>query len=234
MAQKNIPFQFGNKSVVWTNVFENKYSNVLFLNVHEDEQTSIEAIIKVSAERELNFWQLKHDSTRRISFKDNKHNMSFDPNRMFTFKGRYKTLKDGGKFTFRSNKLVKLLAEEVVSTLSSFETVVALHNNTDVNYSIKSYAEGGDEAENTSAIHISPTWDADDFIYTTDYDLFLAFKTLDLNVIYQNDKKFVNDGSLSVYCGLNNIPYVNIETQLGHLEEQIKLINLVLDVLKEK
>ena len=160
--------------------------------------------------------------------------MSFDPNRMFTFKGRYKTLKDGGKFTFRSNKLVKLLAEEVVSTLSSFETVVALHNNTDVNYSIKSYAEGGDEAENTSAIHISPTWDADDFIYTTDYDLFLAFKTLDLNVIYQNDKKFVNDGSLSVYCGLNNIPYVNIETQLGHLEEQIKLINLVLDVLKEK
>jgi hypothetical protein len=40
-----------------------------------------------------------------------------------------------------------------------------------------------------------------------------------------------SDGSLSVYCGRNQIVYVNVETEHGHEEEQYRLTKVVLNLL---
>ena len=68
MTQISATLLFGEKQVIWKAVSENNQSDILFLNVHEDELTTIEAVNNVAVSNQLNFWQLKHDSTRRIDF----------------------------------------------------------------------------------------------------------------------------------------------------------------------
>src|SRR5690606_3461944 len=93
---------------------------------------------------------------------------SVDPNRIYTRKGRRKTLKDGGRFSFRAARSVRSFADDLLTYLSGRSVVIAMHNNTDVNYSIKSYLPGGDEAKNTKEVFVNPDMDPDDFIYTTE------------------------------------------------------------------
>ncbi|MCH2233442.1 MAG: hypothetical protein MK078_04235 [Crocinitomicaceae bacterium] len=207
--------------------------DIIFLNVHEDEQTSIEAIKEIRKTIPVNFAYLHHKGTRNIEFQLGKNKHEFDPNRIYTFKGRKATLKEFGKFSFRANKAVKELDKAINKLISNYKIVVTLHNNTDVNYTINSYAEGGDESENTKRLSIVDTWDPDDFIYTTHPPYFDAYKNLGLNAILQDNATCVNDGSLSVHCGKNNIPYINVEAQKGHLNEQINLIRIVIDILNE-
>jgi len=208
--------------------------DILFINVHEDEVTSIETTEEYSKSNPVHFLRIHHVGTRRLNFTIKQKSFSVDPNRIFTAKGRRKTLKDGSGFSFRASRQVKFFAKEILSYLDKKSVVVAMHNNTDVNYTIKSYLPGGDESANTTAIHVNPEMDADDFIYTTVPEYFEAFKAKNINVILQNDKKFVNDGSLSVYCALNGINYINIEAQKGHFEEQLRLIHEVMDVIQSK
>ena len=40
-----------------------------------------------------------------------------------------------------------------------------------------------------------------------------------------------DDGSLSVYCGMKKIPYINVEAQRGHLQEQIAMLKELQNLL---
>lgn len=208
--------------------------DIVFLNVHEDETTSIETLYRYADIDSIHFFYLRHQWTRRIAFTMEGGDYDFDPNRIFTKKGRKKTLKDGANYSGKANKQVKKLAKAILHRLPEGHTVVAVHNNTDENYSIKSYDVGGDEAENTKSVYINPETDPDDFIYTTDAYFFKAFKEIGVNVILQDNKGYVNDGSLSVYCGKNKIPYINIETQKGHFDAQMHLMKEVLRVVRNR
>lgn len=204
---------------------------ILFINVHEDEQTSIDAVYQFAITNPLHFVRLKHNETRRIDFSLRGHNYSVDPNRIYTRKGRRKTLKDGGKFSLKAAKSIRLFADTLLNYLNDRSVIIAVHNNTDVNYSINSYLPEGDEAKNTAEVYINPEMDPDDFVYTTEQHFFDKLKEMKINVILQDNQKYVNDGSLSVYCGVNGIPYINIEAQKGHYEEQLLLIEQVLSIL---
>ncbi|WP_066755624.1 hypothetical protein [Crocinitomix algicola] len=206
----------------------------IFLNLHEDESTSIEALHHVIGLHDFSFFYLQHAKTRRINFSLEGKQFDIDPNRIFTKKGVKKTLKEGAGKSRKAVKEVQGLTNSILNFLPPGKTVIAVHNNTDVNYSIKSYLPEGDEAQNTAQIFINEEMDPDDFIYTTHLPFYEAFKKRKINVILQDNTGFVNDGSLSVYCGMNNVPYINIETQKGHFKEQVALINIVLEVLKEK
>jgi uncharacterized Zn-finger protein len=206
----------------------------IFVNVHEDETTSIETLAAFSLMEPLDYFYIEHLKTRRISFEMKQKSFDFDPNRIFTRKGRRKTLKDGaGGNSWRANRMVKTFAEAILKKLETGKTVVAVHNNTDVNYSIKSYLPNGDEFQNTREVFVNREMDPDDFIYTTVKEFYDAYKERGINVILQDNRKFVNDGSLSVYCGKKGIPYINIETQKGHFDEQMHLIQVTLEVLNE-
>lgn len=207
-------------------------SQFLFLNIHEDEATSIAVAQDFADQKAINFIYLSHIQTRRINFNIKGKPYSVDPNRIFTKKGRNKTLEPSGLFKLKAKKQAAYLSETILKLIAPYQIVITMHNNTDVNYSIKSYLPGGGEAQNTAQIHINDQWDADDFIYTTHQAYFDYLKAKDVNVILQDNQRYVNDGSLSVYCGEKGIPYLNIEAQKGHYEAQYKLTEIVYEMLQ--
>jgi len=223
----------GDSTITIKHQYIEKDSSVLFLNIHEDEQTSIDAIQEFNKTKSVNFSFLEHNKTRRVTFNIKKKNYSFDPNRIFTRKGIRKTIEPRHFFISRSKAKVKFIAKHIVSLIKKYDVIVTLHNNTDVNYSIKSYLPGEDESGNTAEVHIVNSWDPDDFVYTTEKIYFDYLKSEGVNVILQKQSGYVNDGSLSIYCGKHKINYINIEAQKGHLTEQIKLITIVDDMLQK-
>ena len=208
-------------------------NTVLFLNIHEDEQTSIEAIRVFNKTNPVNFSFIEHNKTRRLFFNIKEKVYSFDPNRIFTAKGRRNTVEPKRFVGFKPRAVAKIISKQIISIVEKYDVIVTLHNNTDVNYSIKSYLPGKDESENTAEVYVNETWDADDFIYTTEKNYFSFLKKEGVNVILQKQSGYVNDGSLSIYCGQKNIKYINIEAQKGHLSEQIKLITIVNTMLEK-
>ena len=230
MAQQKL-IKLGKTQIELKQFFEAKTNDILFLNVHQDEQTSIDAIQTFAKDIPLNFVYFSHKNTRRIKYQIGKHFYTVDPNRIYTKQGRAETIETNHKVTLRSKMIAKKLAKEVIDLISNYKVIVTLHNNSDVNYSIKSYLPGGDEAQNTAEVFINPQMDADDFIYTTEKKYFDYLKQANYNVILQDNTHFVNDGSLSVYCGIHQIPYINIEAQLGHFDEQLELIKVIYEML---
>lgn len=231
MEQTHI--NIGDSTLIINEQFLNKDSSVLFLNIHEDEQTSIEAIQEFNKTKSVNFSFLEHNKTRRITFNLKHKSYSFDPNRIFTRKGVRNTIEPKRFFNFKSKAVVRYIASHIISIIKRYDVIVTLHNNTDVNYSIKSYAPGEDESENTAELNINDTWDPDDFVYTTEKQYFDYLKAEGVNVILQKQSGYVNDGSLSIYCGKHKIKYINIEAQKGHLAEQTKLIFIIDDMLQK-
>lgn len=205
---------------------------LLFLNVHENEATSIEAIEQYSKETPVHFIRIAHEQTRRLKFQLNGAHYSVDPNRIYTRKGRRKTLQDGGSFSLKAARQVRQFARQLLHYLNGRSGVVAMHNNADTGYSIASYLPEGEEARNTAAIYINPQMRPNDFIYTTVPSFFQLLKERAINVVLQDNRSVVDDGSLSVYCGMKGIPYINIEAQSGHLEVQLHMLREVVKVLR--
>lgn len=221
----------GDTIIILSQEYKTESQSILFLNIHEDESTSIEAIHHFAKTTQLNFAYLQHNKTRRIYFSAKQTTFSIDPNRIYTKKGRKASLQPIKLLSFKAQKIAKKLAKEIINLVNQYSIIVTMHNNTDVNYSIKSYLPGEDESQNTADVFVSKNWDADDFVYTTSKVYFDYLKQADVNVILQDNTNFVNDGSLSVYCGKKEIPYLNIEAQKGHLKEQIRLVEIVYGML---
>jgi hypothetical protein len=223
----------GDSTLIINHQYIEKDSSVLFLNIHEDEQTSIESIREFNKTKAVNFIFIEHNKTRRITFNIKNKKYSFDPNRIYTRKGRRNTIEPKHIFVSKSKAITKYIANHIIKLIENYDVIVTLHNNTDVNYSIKSYQPGEDESENTAEVYVNDTWDPDDFIYTTEKIYFDYLKKEGVNVILQKKSGFVNDGSLSIYCGKKNIKYINIEAQKGHFNEQTKLIFIVDEMLQK-
>jgi hypothetical protein len=205
---------------------------ILFFNMHEDEKTSIEAMKSFNTHTPINYIYLEHSGQRRIQFKLSKTDYSIDPNRIFTQAGRKMTLEDGGNQSKNSETLVWKFAEQLLDYVKDYDAIVAMHNNTADNYSINSYLPDSSEAQNTAQLYINPKMDPDDFIYTTDEFVYNELIKQEINVILQDNTNFNDDGSLSIYCGLHKIRYVNIETEHGHLEKQVGLMKIIQKILK--
>lgn len=213
----------------------NDNDNVLFINLHENERTSIRALKVYSKDTSINYMYIAQNKERHISFKDEKDNIyCIDPNRIFTKTGRKMTLEDSCYYGKWGEQITQSFAQQIIKKIQEKTIIVAVHNNTDENYSIKSYLPNGAEAQNTKIMYINHEMDPDDFIYTTDEKIYLAMVANKINVILQDNEHFVDDGSLSIYCGMKGIRYVNIETEHGHLEEQLKLIKLIHTLLGEQ
>lgn len=218
-------------SIIQVVKVQGELESTLLMNVHENEQTAIAAMIKGRNKFKLPFVFLHQNKQRRIAFAANDTVYSIDPNRIYTDTGRMSTLRDSMNYSSFGMSQTKKLADLVLSEIAGKEWLVTLHNNTDSNYSILSYREEGNEADNTGELFINAMEDPDDFIYTTDKELFDFLKSKNVNVILQSKDTFVDDGSLSIYCGMNGIRYANIETEHGHLSRQIELINLLAEFL---
>ena len=68
---------------------------------------------------------------------------------------------------------------------------------------------------------------------TTEENYFDNIKRLGFNVVLQNNMKVTDDGSLSVYCGKQRIPYINVEAENGHLTEQKEMLAAIWLLVKD-
>jgi hypothetical protein len=109
--------------------------------------------------------------------------------------------------------------------------IIALHNNTDEEYSVKSYTQNGDRRSDAKAVYADSLQDTDDMILTIDSILFQKIAKNRYNSILQDNINARRDGSLSVYCGERNIRYINIETQHGKVEQYQQMLETLCVIL---
>ena len=211
----------------------------LFCNLHDDENTSVEAAMEVLKQAPGRLVQLKHTGERIISVTVDDQVYRFDPNRIFTAAGVRKTLEDQSSWNPAAQQAVFGFGQALIDLYglnpqspTPIQVVVALHNNSEARYAASSYAKGQEYAQEASRVFLDPESDPDDFFFVTDPRLFEAIQDRGFNVVLQNNAAATDDGSLSVYCGQHEIPYVNVEAQHGHLEAQIAMIEALVEVLE--
>jgi len=213
-------------------VYQQGQPSPTFINVHDDENTSVEAGVVVIDETSGRVIELVHGGQRHLRFTVDGQEYAVDPNRIFSDAGIRATLERQGEYSRAAHWAVERFARQFLErfALQRERVIVALHNTVDGNYSIESYRPGAQHAA-AAALHISTNRSRFDFFYVTDQRFFDYLKQRDFNVVLQNNARVPDDGSLSVYCATKGIPYLNIETELGQLDRQIEMVRAARQML---
>jgi D-alanyl-D-alanine dipeptidase len=206
---------------------------VAFVSVHDDEDTAVAAAGDVLRELGGRLLELRHTGGREIDFRLGGVGHRVDPNRIFTPAGRRATLEALSTWSQPADDVVAAFADELLSTLGidDVDVVVALHNNTPDRYTAANYLPGGTLAADAAEVRLQPGGDPDDFFFVTDRGMFTALADRGHAVILQNEATVADDGSLSVWCGLMGIPYVNVEAEHGHRAHQAAMLRDLVQVL---
>ena len=206
------------------------------LVLHDDENAGVEAALEVIAAEGGRLVELRHTGARNVEARVGGRAMTADPNRIFTAAGRARTLRSLSAFSEAADAALAALADSLraVYTASAPAVVVTLHNNTDARYAATSYGPGGDYEADAAAVTVHRGVDADDFFFVTDRAIYDALVARGFNAVLQDNAAATDDGSLSVWAAQNARPYVNVEAQHGHVEEQARMIRALLDVLDER
>ena len=223
-------YQLGSTKVP---VVVTKYGNtgdIVLLNLHDNERTSVNAGKKVLAENGGMLIRIDNNNTRLISFILDEKKYTFDPNRMFTRHGVEASLKLNSQSTPEAIDIVSRFADSLLARIpANTEKLIALHNNdSSPGLSIHSYSPGGTYEKEATQVYVNFEKDPDDFFLSTTHPLFVNVVTQGYNAILQNNKGMTDDGSLSVYMGLRNKAYINVEAEHGHEDEQRKMLQHLL------
>jgi hypothetical protein len=216
------------------------------LNLHDDEDTSVDAALDVLRQRGGRVVELVHSGDRNVSFevvtgrvyadgedRPELARYTADPNRMFTPAGRARTLGSLSTADDQGEAALAAFADSVLAVYAAEPpaVVLTLHNNTEANYSAASYQPGAQYASDAAAVTVHDGTDPDDFFFVTDRALYDALVARGFNAVLQDNDAATDDGSLSVWAARRGIPYVNVEAQHGHREEQAAMLLALLDVL---
>jgi hypothetical protein len=209
-------------------------SKHLYCNLHDDENTAVEAGLLALRRLQGRLVELQHGGKRDITFQLEGEAFAVDPNRIFTTAGIQQTLSRLSHRTAKAEQAVERFAQDLLSIYSLERTavVIALHNNSERAYSALSYAQGGMFASDAADVFIEDGSDPDDFFYVTEAAVFDALRRRGYNVVLQDNRRVRDDGSLSVYCGRAGVRYINIEAQHGHLDQQVAMIFALHDALE--
>ena len=209
-------------------VKKNGFSDVNYILIHGDEETA----------RMLLSEHIKKNKGKAFFIKSKEREVvlgptKVDPNRIFSRTGARKALK---KFKphWDHKELTKLL-EKLDESRNIFlfnifpsegGLLIALHNNFR-GYSVK------DELTNSQLHSIKKDKNPRDFIICTDLKDYQKLKKGPYNVVLQNIIDEDNNGSLSWPALENGVRYVNIETRLGWLSQQRKMLKFVESSLRK-
>ena len=209
-------------------VKKNGFSDVNYILIHGDEETA----------RMLLSEHIKKNKGKAFFIKSKEREVvlgptKVDPNRIFSRTGARKALK---KFKphWDHKELTKLL-EKLDKSRNIFlfnifpsegGLLIALHNNFR-GYSVK------DELTNSQLHSIKKDKNPRDFIICTDLKDYQKLKKGPYNVVLQNIIDEDNNGSLSWPALENGVRYVNIETRLGWLSQQRKMLKFVESSLRK-
>ena len=234
IEQKVFRYKLGDKTVkIVISKTSKRPSKFVYFNIHDNENTAVEAAKEIIEKYGGTLIELRNNGKRLINFSLKDEQFTFDPNRIFTKVGIRKTLKNNGGYTIEAERETNKFAERLKNFLKNFRLIIAVHNNTDENYSIKSYEKDGEFGMDAKLVNINLETDVDDFFFVTDKNIFKFLKEKNQNVALQDNVNVTDDGSLSVYSGNHKIPYINVEGEHGHLTEQIKMLELLQEVTKD-
>lgn len=225
ISEDRIPLQVGSTTVDVV-VHTASSPGLTYINLHDDENTAVQAAMQVLEQHGGTLIELQHGGERNVRFDLDDSTYAFDPNRIFTRAGVDSTLSRHGRLSPAASDAVAGFADSLLSIigLDDRSTVVTVHNNTEDGYSARQYMEGGRYAVDARFVHIAAGIDADDFFFVTSDELYQSLRAQEFNVVMQDNALVTDDGSLSVLCGRRGIPYVNAEAQHGHLEEQQRML----------
>lgn len=202
-----------------------------FVQLHHNEQTAEQAAISYLQHNGGVLISIENKGERNISFRLHGKLYTFDPNRMFTRAGIRSSLKLYGRYTNDAEDLVYRFAQFVLSKLPQDQPLIAVHNNTDNNYSVQSYLYNAGYRREAKEVIKHQQQDADNFFITTDSSLHAFLSAQKFNSVLLNPSA-KDDGSLSYYYSKLQKPYINIEAQEGHLTQQVKMVETVSTALK--
>jgi len=212
-----------------------KNEDLVFISLHDDEFTSVEATKKILEETGGLLIEIENNLQRNISFKLNNYIYKVDPNRMFSKPGIRMSLEDFGKSSSKAIDAVNKLGQRILSLIpDDAKCVIALHNNTPNLFSVMEYAAKNKRSADTKKVYINKEQDPDDFFLTTDQHLYEKLADSGFNTVLQDNKNCAEDGSLSVYCGKNRIRYVNCETEHGKTGQYLEMIKGLITSLSKK
>ncbi|MFN2456734.1 MAG: hypothetical protein ABR502_00900 [Chitinophagaceae bacterium] len=217
-------------------VFTTDYDStapLAFISLHSNETTAIEAVDTFLLENCGVFVQLENNAERTIDFTYKDKRYEFDPNRIFTKAGIIATLKAHKNYSAEVVPQIQRFAAFLLQRWAYAKTFIAVHNNTDDQFSVLSYKKGGSFYSDAKAVHQNKEMDIDDFFITTDPKIYQKLKQKNFNVVLQNNQKAKDDGSLSIYYGRHGRSYVNIEAEHGHYKEQLQMLQVLDEILLE-
>jgi len=211
-----------------------KPNGVRFLVIHDNEDTGVKAGFDYIRWSGGELIDSQYGSVRDYEFTYMDDQYRIDPNAIYTEFGVKSKLK---KDQFSSNEIEQEILKAGKQILNFYNPdslgyILTLHNNADGGFGISSYLPGYELSSVADSVHINFEMDGDDLIYVTEPRLFSSLKKENVNVILQS--KFAsNDGSLSIYAMQKSIPYINVEVQHGHQDENLRLIELAIKTLNE-
>lgn len=211
--------------------YKNSKPGNTYFHPHDNEKTALKAARLKVRRYGGKVITLSHGGRRLIRFLVAGQRYIVHPNRIFTSRGIRYSLRKCGPYSSTAYSAVRSFAKKLIKMLPK-NIIIAVHNNTQHRYSSLSYRKGNKLAEDAKKLYANPKHDIDDFIYVTTISLYKALLPYKFNLVLQNRKTVVNDGSLSVYAVYHRIPHVNVEAEHGHLSRQLKMLAAVRAVSK--
>lgn len=231
--EKTIYYKIGDNKTIPIKLAQYGPANDVFcFNMHDNEFTSVNAARSVLELKGGTLLRIENSAQRVIRFRLRGVPYAFDPNRIFSRAGIEQSLQENGRTSPQAIAEVEKFGQRLLELIpDSISCLIALHNNTEGAYSVKSYVAGGDRQKDARDVHAAAGQDPDDIFFTTDRDIFDNMATAGYNCILQDNDKAKQDGSLSVYYGTKNRRYVNIETQHGRVGQYQQMLEKLLETL---
>ena len=209
---------------------------VLWLHVHENETTALATAQAALAEYGAGcVLSLQHGNGRNVVWHSHGQRLEFDPNRIFTARGRQATLRRHGNGSVAAQQHLAEVAEAFLSRyVRGRQLLVAVHNNQAQGISVHSFAAGGALAVDAARVAIQPQQSGDDFFYVTNERAWVFLRDRGFNVVLQDNVRVRDDGSLSVYAAQQGVDYINVEAAYGHMAQQQAMLAAVFDYIRAR
>ncbi len=234
----SIAFKVGSNTIPVTVLQYGPPNGIVCINVHDNEGASVAG---ASAVLELiggTLIKIENYRQRVIRFKLKGVSYGFDPNRIYSRIGIEQTLRDNKRSSKAAIDEIEKFGKNILALIpDTTSCVIALHNNTNEAFSIKSYMSGGNRQKDAKAVYASDLQDIDDIVLTTDSLLFQKMADSGYNSIWQDNERARKDGSLSIHYGEKSRRYINIETEHGKIEqyrEMFEKLQAILAVEKKE
>lgn len=219
-AIRTMAHTIGNRTVIIKVTQYGEPNGIYCINMHDNERTAVDGAIPVLEKWGGTLIEVENFDQRNIRFRLNGQLYGFDPNRIYSRIGIGQTLRDNKRYSLAAVIEIEKFAGKLLSLIpDSAKCVIALHNNTNDLFSIKSYVPGGVRQKDAKAVNYNENEDVDDISLSTDSLIYQLMADAGYNSILQDNIKAKKDGSLSIYCGEKGQRYINIETEHGHVDQ---------------